>query len=146
MRTPWRGRRSLLPALLAVCAISLVAGFALWTGLHRSPTSGGGGPHTSSGFSLHVANVDGPAVQVVIAGREVATLACGTSTVLQPGGELPALPWRVEVRAADGTLLDHGSVSFADGPPWGLLIRGHSVLTGPYPMAYGPASSGCPSA
>lgn len=139
-------RLTLLPTLVVLGAIAVVGGYALITGLNPSSTSGGGRTqYTQAVFRLHVANVDGPTVQLEIAGRTVATVACGASTVLQPGGEVPALPWRVEVRTLDGTLLNDGSVSFAQGSPWGLIVRGSSVLTGPYPMAYGPASSGCPS-
>lgn len=140
-----RGPTSLVPVLVVLATIAVVAGYGLIRGLNPSPTSGGGAQYTPAVFRLHVANLDGPTVRLVIAGRTVATVACGASTVLEPGAEVPALPWRVEVRTAGGTLLDNGSVSFVQGPSWGLLIRGTSVLTGPYPMAYGPASSGCPS-
>ena len=97
-------------------------------------------------FSLHAVNVDGPTVELVINGQLAATLPCGSSAVLEPGGTLPAMPWHIEVRTPAGVTLNNGRVNADQGPPMGLLVRGSSVLTGPYPMAYGPAPlTPCPS-
>lgn len=97
-------------------------------------------------FSLHAVNVDGPTVELVFNGQLVTTLPCGSSAVLEPGARLPALPWYIEVRTAAGVTLNNGRVTADQGPPMGLLVRGPSVLTGPYPMAYGPAPlTPCPS-
>ena len=97
-------------------------------------------------FSLHAVNVDGPTVQLVFNGQLVATLPCGGSAVLEPGGSMPSLPWHIKVMTPAGVTLNNGRVDADQGPPMGLLVRSFSVLTGLYPMAYGPApSTPCPS-
>jgi hypothetical protein len=81
---------------------------------------------------------DGPGRQV-LGGAVIATVPCGASTALVPGTQLPGLPWDLTIRTAGGELLR--SVSFAGPLPQGILVRGHSVLTGAWPMTYGPAPS-----
>jgi hypothetical protein len=89
--------------------------------------------------SLHIVNVDGPDVAVMLGGETVATVPCGGSATLEPGGSLPGLPWDLSVRSADGASLRSMSIT---GPlPQGVLIRGRSVITGSWPMSYGPAPS-----
>ena len=91
---------------------------------------------------LHVVNVDGPEVDLVLDDQVIATVACGAIATLVPGtGDLARLPWQLTVRSSNGTVLD--SQSLADLLPQGLLIRGTSVLIGPWPMSYGPAPASC---
>jgi hypothetical protein len=85
--------------------------------------------------ALHVANVDGPDVSLLIAGNVVAVVRCGSSASFEPGGSMPSLPWELTVRASDGEVLQSVSVSAL---PEVLLVRGRGVLTGPWPMSYGP--------
>lgn len=89
--------------------------------------------------ALHVVNVDGPGVQLVLADKVVARVPCGGSATLVPGGQLPGLPWVLTVRADDGAVLR--SVSIAGELPQGMVIRGRGVMTGTWPMSYGPAPS-----
>jgi len=107
----------------------LVAGCAL-----AGPSSPTGEP-----AALHIVNLDGPDVSVVLGGAVIATVPCGGSTALAPGTQLPGLPWDLTIRTAAGEVL--GSVSIAGPLPQAILVRGHSVLTGPWPMTYGPAPS-----
>lgn len=89
--------------------------------------------------ALHIVNVDGPDVVVLLGEAQVATVACGSAATLEPGGALNQLPWNLTVRAVDGVALRTVTI---DGPlPSGILIRGRTVLTGPWPMSYGPAPS-----
>jgi hypothetical protein len=98
---------------------------------------------------LHVVNVDGPEVEVLLGGLVVATIPCGGTMTLIPGVELPAWPWELLVRATDGGNLDgqtERAISIA-GPtvPRSLLVRGRSVLTGPWPISFGPRPGPCAS-
>lgn len=89
---------------------------------------------------VQVVNVDGPNVDLLLDDDFVMSVLCDASVTLSPGdGKLPALPWRLTVRATDGEIL--GSVSVNGPLPRGVLIRGRSVLTGPWPMSAGPAPS-----
>lgn len=112
-----------------VLAPLLVAGCAL-----AGPSSPTGEP-----AALHIVNLDGPDVSVVLGGAVIATVPCGGSTALVPGTQLPGQPWDLTIRTAGGEVL--GSVSIAGPLPQGILVRGHCVLTGPWPMTYGPAPS-----
>ena len=88
---------------------------------------------------VHVVNVDGPGVSVLLGAKVVATVPCGGAATITQGSELGALPLDLVVRAPDGAILGIASIT---GPlPRGILIRGRSVLTGPWPMSYGPAPS-----
>jgi hypothetical protein len=93
--------------------------------------------------------VDGPSVEVVLAGQVIATLACGAQTTLAPGNGLPAWPWDLTVRATDGGPLDgQGDRPIPFAAPMserGVLIRERSVIVGPWPMSYGPAPASCPT-
>lgn len=102
------------------------------------PTSQSPSPSPSAeSFGLHVVNVDGPGVIVLVAGEVEATVPCGGSATLAPDGSIPELPWAVEVRADDGQVLRAFDIS---GPaPQGVLVRGREVLIGSWPMSYGPA-------
>ena len=101
------------------------------------PTSEASGPGEPA--ALHIVNVDGPGVSVILGGKVLAAVPCGGDASLMPGGQLPPLPWDLAVRADDGAIL--GSVSISGSLPLAILIRGRSVLTGSWPMSYGPAPS-----
>ncbi|HVA86443.1 MAG TPA: hypothetical protein VNF73_09030 [Candidatus Saccharimonadales bacterium] len=103
--------------------------------------SSAGPPGSSSEpGALHIVNVDGPdVVSVFIAGTFVAAVACGHDATLAPGGSLPGLPWDVVVGQNGGGTLGQVTVSSL---PLGLLIRGTTVLSGPWPMSAGPAPAG----
>ena len=85
---------------------------------------------------LHLVNVDGPDVAISIGGRVVAELPCGASRELAVSDGSSPLPWALEVRATDGEVIGTPTIGAL---PQGLLVRGRSVLTGPWPMDYGPA-------
>ena len=114
----------------AVTIALLVAGCGSSSGAPGSPSEPG---------ALHIVNVDGPDVSLFIAGTFVAAVPCGQDATLAPGGSLPALPWEVVVGANGGGTLGRVTVSSL---PLGLLIRGSAVLSGPWPMSYGPAPAG----
>ena len=115
----------------AVTIALLVAGCGLSSGAPGSSPEPG---------ALHVVNVDGPDVSVLIAGKVVAAVPCGQDATLAPGGSLPGLPWEVVVdERGGGGMLGRVAVSSL---PLGLLIRGSAVLSGPWPMSYGPAPAG----
>ena len=99
-------------------------------------------PGQSETAALHIVNVDGPDVSILIAGKLVAGVPCGQEATLSPTAPLPRLPWVLVVRATDGGTLGHVAVS---NLPLGVLIRGNEVLSGPWPMSYGPAGGGCPA-
>lgn len=122
-------RRNRVLALLAVMLVGC--------GLSPSASSGGEVP------AVHIVNVDGPSVDLLLDDEVIATVACeATATVVPGAGSVPALPWELTVQSSDGTVL--GSPSVADPLPKGVLIRGTGVLTGPWPMlSYGPASPPC---
>ena len=93
-------------------------------------------------LAVYIVNVDGPAVDLLLDEQVIASVECGATATLVPGaGGIPELPWELTVRSSDGAVLGTPSV---DGPlPQGLLIRGTSVLGGPWPMSYGPAPGPC---
>ena len=95
--------------------------------------------------AVHIVNVDGPDVDLIVGDQVIATLACGGTASLVPGtGSLPELPWEITVKSSEGAIL--GTPSMADPLPQGVLIRGSSVLTGPWPMSYGPGPAACGAA
>jgi hypothetical protein len=88
--------------------------------------------------AVHIVNVDGPIVEVLMDGGRVATVACGGSAALIATGVPRGLPWTLEFWTSDG---EHLETLTVEGPlPWGVLIRGTAVLNGPWPMSYGPAT------
>jgi hypothetical protein len=117
-------------------AVALLAALLTGCGASASPSP------TGEVLAVHIVNVDGPDVDLFIGDHVIATLACGGTAALVPGAEsLPGLPWEVTVKSSDGAIL--GTPSIADPLPQGLLIRGTSVLTGPWPMSHGPAPAAC---
>ncbi len=122
-------RRALARAASILTTVMLLVG----CGSGAQP-SGTGEP-----AALHIVNVDGPGVVVMLGDETVATVPCGGSATLQPGGSIPGLPWDLSVRADDGETLR--SVSIAGPLPQGMLIRGRSVMIGSWPTTYGPAPS-----
>lgn len=121
-------RRRVFPRSAAIAAVLLLAACGRTTG-----------PSTGDRAALHIVNVDGPRVVVLLADANVATVECGGEATLVPGDNVPQPPWSLAVRADDGAILR--SVSIVGDLPQGMLIRGRAVLTGPWPMSYGPAPS-----
>ena len=105
-------------------------------------------PSAASDFSLKIANIDGPPVDVVVNGRVVAHVTCQvTSTdpapVLVPKADDP-LPWTVDLKRADGRSLGTWTETGTRGPRM-LLIRGSEAAELPAvtPAGRVPTSS-CP--
>ena len=96
--------------------------------------------------TVHLVNVDGPKVDVILGEKVVSTIGCGAAVVLEPGrGNLPNLPWDLTVKSSTGTVL--GAAHLANPGPDTVLVRGTTVLVGASPMSNGPAqASPCPSA
>jgi len=66
-----------------------------------TPASASPPPASSSaGVShLYVADVDGPPVDILIAGTVVASIPCsGYATLTEGSGLVPSLPWSLDVR------------------------------------------------
>jgi hypothetical protein len=71
-----------------------------------------------------VRNVDGPGVALVINGQAIANLPCNAPPVaIRPGINAPALPWRLELRRANGEVFASLVVDGARGPHQELVIR-----------------------
>ncbi len=92
-----------------------------------------------SGWSLYVADVDGPPIVILIDGTVVARVPCSGYTQLQAGAHgVPPLPWSLDVRREDGGLLHHFDVSGGDN--FTLLLRGDTVALGQFGSA-GPTTA-----
>ena len=126
-------------AVLARGRVSQVARMVIVALLVAGCGSASGPSAVGEPAALHIVNVDGPRVSILLGDTVVATVPCGTIAVLAPGSGLPGLPWNLTVRADDGQTL--GSVSISGSLPQGVLIRGRDVLAGSWPMSYGPAPS-----
>ena len=102
----------------------------------------------ASAFSLVIANIDGPPVDVVVNGRVVTHVMCQvTSTaaapVLVPTADDP-LPWTVHLDRADGRSLGTWTETGTSGPRM-LLIRGTDAAELPAVSPAGAVpSSSCP--
>jgi hypothetical protein len=94
----------------------------------------------SSGPSLHLVNVDGPAVTVSVNGGQLTSVSCGSVATVTPTG---APPWIVVVTAENGSELYR--TTLADATEEGIVVRLYGVRSGAWPMPYGPAGV-CPSA
>jgi hypothetical protein len=96
-------------------------------------------PSPTEAQILHVVNVDGPEVAVVVGGQTIAIVSCGGAQEVEPGQTAPALPWNLMVHSTDGQEL--GSPTRVTQLPRTLLIRGRNATLGPWPMiSYGPAA------
>jgi hypothetical protein len=95
---------------------------------------------TVSAYVMNVEDVDGPPVELVIGQQVVARVPCsGYTQVVEGVGGVPRLPWSLDVRRQDGSLLQHFDVE--QGPEWAmLLLRGDTVALGQF-AADGPAAS-----
>lgn len=100
-----------------------------------------------TGARLEVTNVDAPTVEVLVNDQLAATLRCGETRVLLPGGNLPSQPWTIQLLARDLFWGYHGIT--VDGTTnMGLLVhRGNppTVSFGPLPVHFGPSGQPCPS-
>jgi hypothetical protein len=68
---------------------------------------------SAAAFTIHVLDVSGPAIEVIAAGRPVASVACGGGTDIRSAdASLPATPFEIIVRRADnGAILGRTNVT-----------------------------------
>lgn len=102
-------------------------------------------PRTSTPVSstqVSISNIDGPTVAVVIGGRELARLSCGSSTALDPAGEAGPLPWRIEFVREDGRVFGTVDEPSSNVLPY-ILVRADGVVAGNTP-GIGPGPATCP--
>jgi hypothetical protein len=126
---------------MIVIVVAACAGNAAPPASSVGPTPPGPTPAPSP-YSLELANVDGPPVDVLIGGVVVAHLECAGYGRLSEGiGQTPPLPWAITVRRTTGEVL-FGPQRFDGGLTMQLLVRGTSVsLTGA--PSRGPTSEPC---
>ena len=132
---------------LSIPPVAMVAWLGAALLLAGCASGGGSGGRGTSGapsavgtaFVLHVLNIDGPTVGLMVGEQVVATVPCGSGVDLHAGaGDVPALPWTLEVRTAAGALV--GSASYPTGAAeQSLQIRGGKVTTGGI-MSGGPSA------
>lgn len=92
-----------------------------------------------------VINIDGPPVDVVVSGQIIVRLSCGTEGFDMTTVPGLSLPWRLELRRLDGSILADFAVESVD-PPKMVIVRGESAVEGPYPRPAGPIpQSPCPT-
>lgn len=96
---------------------------------------------SSPSFQLHIRNMDGPTVKVLVAGVELATVRCGTGLALTPQ---TSPPWDVVI--VDATTSEQlFRREFSDAPDQEVVIRSDGASAGPWPMPGGPApATTCP--
>lgn len=99
--------------------------------------------HAPAAYSLYVADVDGPPVDLLIGGNVVARLPCNGYTTLIAGTDgVPQLPWSLDVRRQGGDLLKHFEVQ--GGENFMLLLRGDTIALGGFgSVGPAPASDAC---
>lgn len=138
------GRRSSLGLLLAACLVA--AGCRRGASVSPSATPASepsSGPVGSQPAFLLISNVDGPDLVVVVNGEVVGSAPCGGGKDLVDGDAgLPALPWSVQLREADGTVLLDSEYARSDLPFY-IKIRGHEWAGTRLPIS-GPVGTGCP--
>ncbi len=90
-----------------------------------------------------VLNVDGPSVRVTLwQGAESYVVPCGHTQRIAVGAA-PPLPWDILVRNAvtESAIAKH---PLSDSPHHlGVIVRRDGVVFGSWPLAAGPASTGC---
>ncbi len=122
-------RLAALPVLLVV-VLAACAGSA-------SPAA------TQPRYQLYADNVSGPPITIQIGGRTIATVPCAGGAQLTAGASgVPALPWSLDVRRANGTLLRHEELTaarFSNGFLM-MLLQGSDIAFGIFP-GDGPAVS-----
>jgi hypothetical protein len=92
------------------------------------------------GAQVHILNMDGPTVKVVIGGVAVATVRCGESTAVTP--QSPP-PWEIVVTDLSGAELLRKTSS--DAPEQGVIVRSDGARAGEWPLPGGPApATTCP--
>jgi hypothetical protein len=89
--------------------------------------------------ALHIVNVDGPEVSVLLGAKLMASVPCGGEATISTASAGRDLPWDLVVVAEDGGII--GSASIPGPLPRAMLIRGRTVMTGTWPTTYGPAPS-----
>lgn len=94
--------------------------------------------------AIHIVNLDPRTVEVVFRNRLVALLACGETTVIAAAKLDSSSPWDFIVRNVEDETI--GAATLDWHLPAGILVRDGAVLSGPWPMSYGPPSAGCEAA
>jgi hypothetical protein len=89
--------------------------------------------------AIHIINLDPGTVEVEFRNRSVAWLSCGESVVLSSVRLESSAPWHFIFRDERGSTV--GAATLDWHLPAGILIRDGAVLSGPWPMSYGPAAS-----
>lgn len=95
-----------------------------------------------SATQVSVINLDGPTVAVMISGRELARLSCGSETTLDPAGGAGPLPWHLEFIRNDGGVLGTVDESASHFLPY-IIVRADGVVAGGTP-GIGPVPATCP--
>ena len=134
-RWRWISSRALgtLLVLVAILIVAVVAGTLQQAANRGIPTGTMAPPASRSASSLYVDDVDGPPVDVLIGGKLVASVGCGSGAQLIPGhAGVPPLPWSLDVRQTDGPALGHWDVRAGQLPPM-LLIRADTIALGTFP-------------
>jgi len=91
--------------------------------------------------AIHIVNLDPSPIEIVFRNKVVASLGCGESTVIS-GWELESAPlWHFIVRTEGGAIV--GATELDGRLPAGIVVRDGAVLSGPWPMSYGPAGALC---
>lgn len=85
---------------------------------------------TQPRYQLYADNVSGPPITIQIGGRTVATVPCAGGAQLTAGADgVPALPWSLDVRRANGALLRHEELTasrFSNGFLM-MLLQGRNL-------------------
>lgn len=89
--------------------------------------------------AIHIVNLDPSTVEVEFRNRSVAWLSCGESVVLSSVQLESSAPWHFIFRDERGSTV--GAATLDWHLPAGILICDGAVLSGPWPMSYGPAAS-----
>jgi hypothetical protein len=93
--------------------------------------------------AVHVVNLDPRGVEIVLRNGSVASLSCGETAVISVSALDSSPPWNFIVRDDDGKTI--GAALLEPPLPAGIVIRDGAVLSGAWPMSYGPPTS-CDSA
>lgn len=89
--------------------------------------------------AIHIVNLDPRTVEIVFRNRLVALLACGESAVIAAAKLESSSPWHFIVRTVEDETIDAATLDWR--LPAGILIRDGTVLSGPWPMSYGPPAT-----
>lgn len=115
----------------AIVVVVLCAALATSCGTTPHPTSGSSSPARPSA-NIDVDNVDGPPVELIVNGITVSDLHCGGVVQLATIMTLPPLPWTIQLRRQDGSVLGSWTEDGSNGDR-AIVLRG----TQPFELAMG---------